>query len=266
MISYFYFRHHKICYRKIGSGSKIVLAFHGVQQTFDAFGFLEGYQWLDYTIIALDLPFHGATVWQDNTLANEDLLALMEAFMQQLDCTQIDLLAYSIGAKCAGVLIAQQPTWVRSVAFVAPDGIRENIWYQLATKNKIGKGVFKYIMYRPKWLQKIIALGRFTGLITRQDATYFALIAKDTTATDNLYKIWMGFSDLRVNTHVLMEQMNEYEIPVTLIVGKKDTTIPLSHVQPLIKAIKHIDYIVLNKGHKLLDKSIVPHLQKHFLK
>ena len=54
-------------YRQFGSGNKLLFCFHGYGRDSDSFNFLDTPLGDQYTIIAIDMPFHGLTKW-NNTL------------------------------------------------------------------------------------------------------------------------------------------------------------------------------------------------------
>src|SRR6185295_514490 len=74
------YRSSQVHYCWFGAGPQIVLCFHGYGESEASFHFLENHIPPEYTIIAIDLPFHGKTNWQEGlTFWVADLLAIVEA-------------------------------------------------------------------------------------------------------------------------------------------------------------------------------------------
>jgi pimeloyl-ACP methyl ester carboxylesterase len=69
-------RVHYTCW---GTGPRVLFAFHGYGESGASFDFLAGALGGAFTVVAIDLPFHGATVWREGLfLAPADLLAVMD--------------------------------------------------------------------------------------------------------------------------------------------------------------------------------------------
>ena len=65
----------------MGTGNKLLLCFHGYGEDAYSFSFLEKHLGETYSLIVIDFPFHGKTVWKDGLLftANDLLMALAAA-------------------------------------------------------------------------------------------------------------------------------------------------------------------------------------------
>jgi hypothetical protein len=69
-----------INYYHFGNGLKILLCFHGYGTSGYQFHLLEKELGTEYTMIAIDFPFHGSTVWKENKeFLMDDLLSILKA-------------------------------------------------------------------------------------------------------------------------------------------------------------------------------------------
>src|SRR5882724_5510260 len=74
-----------IHYQRTGNGRRPLIAFHGYSDSANSFNLLEEYMGNDYTLIAIDMPFHGKTDWKEGlTLRPVDLIEIMNAILQDL--------------------------------------------------------------------------------------------------------------------------------------------------------------------------------------
>src|ERR1035437_4038700 len=55
-------------FHQFGNGAKLLLCFHGYGEMAGSFLFLEKSLGKEYTMIAIDFPFHGKTNWQEGLL------------------------------------------------------------------------------------------------------------------------------------------------------------------------------------------------------
>src|SRR5579872_2376320 len=97
---YLTFRSSRFHYSCRGMGPRLLFAFHGYGESEESFGFLEATLGRDFTMVAIDLPFHGATEWREGLfLAPEDLLAVMTSIAARLPGKEDGwlLMGYSMG-------------------------------------------------------------------------------------------------------------------------------------------------------------------------
>jgi pimeloyl-ACP methyl ester carboxylesterase len=95
------YKNSKVHYCKFGSGCRLLFCFHGYGEEGNTFYPLEKRMGKDYTLIAVDLPFHGATLWHDGLLFTpQDLLEVL-ALITQEPGKPFNLLGYSMGGRVA---------------------------------------------------------------------------------------------------------------------------------------------------------------------
>jgi pimeloyl-ACP methyl ester carboxylesterase len=80
--AFFSFGSSRIHYFQWGRGEKILLCFHGYGESAASFGFLSEALGQDFTILAIDLPYHGETQWRGGLyLDPRDLLEIMNGIV-----------------------------------------------------------------------------------------------------------------------------------------------------------------------------------------
>src|ERR1700683_4264497 len=87
-----------------GSGKQLLLCFHGYGESAETFGFLEKYLSADFTIVAIDLPFHGKTIWKEGlTFSPADLINIVTDIIQTSPAknSRLYVAGYSLGGRVA---------------------------------------------------------------------------------------------------------------------------------------------------------------------
>src|SRR5271167_3262896 len=116
-------------YHEYGTGTKPLLAFHGYGMTGKQFNVLEQSILCDYKIYGFDHFFHGKSRLDNWT--EKQILAGMPKAMARLYLEEwfkvygrqrISLIAYSIGANIALVLLEDYADLIDDVILMAPDG------------------------------------------------------------------------------------------------------------------------------------------------
>ena len=99
--AYFSFGNSRIHYSYWGTGGRLLLCFHGYGESAASFAFLGEALGGDFTILAVDLPHHGQTEWNDGLyLSPRDLLHVLQKIAMQfaLDQETWWCLGYSMAA------------------------------------------------------------------------------------------------------------------------------------------------------------------------
>lgn len=257
------YQQHKIAYTLFGSGRQYIFAFHGVLLQKEAFSFMQHLDG-DYTVIAVDLPFHGATVWQKNHVNNEDVVAIFQRFIEQLNITSCHLFGYSIGARLVHILLEAFPSIINSVVYAAPDGVTTNKFYKFATSSVIGKPIFKLMTHRVKTLHRAINMGVQFKMIPPKNAKFIKTATGSAEKSMSIYKIWNGYAYLQYNIPHVIQVLTEHQISVLMVLGKYDEIIRKQDVAPFIQDIPHLQLVELSQTHHLLTPEIIPTLQTFY--
>ncbi len=130
-----------------------------------------------------------------------------------------------MGGRIALAYFQQYPAAIKSIALIAPDGLRTNPWYRAATRTQLGKKIFHNTMHNPTWLYRLIrTTDRFKlakkGLTT--SAMYFL---GNEEGRMQLYNRWTSLSLFRPQLRVIHKLLSKYEVPVQMLFGKTDPVI-----------------------------------------
>ena len=198
---------------------------HGYNHHTQSFRFL-GKQLQDrFTILAIDLPYHGFTSWEEKRpLVPEDLHAIILKIHPQAS-KGMHILGYSMGGRFSLAYFQHYPDIVKSIALVAPDGLRNNPWYKIATHTKIGNRIFHNTMHNPAWLQRLIRTGdrfKLTKKGLTNSARYFL---QNEEGRMQLYNRWTSLSLFRPQLRTIHKLLAKYGVPVRMLLGKADPVI-----------------------------------------
>src|SRR5258706_5128363 len=161
------YKHSIINYYVYGSGSKLLFCLHGYGEDGSSFGFLEKYIGSACTMYAIDLPFHGATQWNEKeAFTPDDLLSVFDSINIKQN-KSFSLFAYSMGGRAAMHLLQQVPEKIERAVLVAPDGLHINFWYWLTTQTSIGNKLFNITMNNPRWFFGFLDAGGKVRLLNK---------------------------------------------------------------------------------------------------
>ncbi|MBS1664236.1 MAG: alpha/beta hydrolase [Bacteroidetes bacterium] len=255
---FFLFRDSLIHYTCYGTGSRILLGFHGYGESAQSFALLEeALNCSGYTLIAIDMPFHGQTKWKEALFFKpRDLLVLVEELVRRHGSRDEPwtLLGYSMGGRVALQLLELAPEKIKKLVLLAPDGLRMNPWYWLATQTKRGNRLFRGTMENPSWFFSLLRVGNALKLVNPGIYKFTLRYIDDQKARHDLYTRWTTMRGFRPNLAEVKEIVRSRDIPVRLVFGRYDRIILSTRGERFRKGIENQCALqILPTGHQLLQ-------------
>jgi len=247
-----------IHYCKTGHGEKLLLCFHGYSQTSQSFSFIEKKIENDFTMIAIDFPFHGETIWNEGlNFTLGDLLEIIDLVTEEqlLNSEKIYLLGFSMGGRVALTMLQTIPEKIKKIILIAPDGMKENIWYWLATHHKSGNKFFKRTMRNPKMIFSFLKIAKKMGMVNQSIFKFIAFYIHDEQVRDDLYNRWTTMRHFRPDINKIKSIIKEDNIPVRLLYGEYDRVIRYERAKKFMHGIEtNCELKIAPTGHFLLTE------------
>ena len=236
--------------RSYGNGPTNLVAIHGLGSASTAWDLVQPELSKHFNFITLDLPGHGAATMPatlDMTPAAISELLISE--LQNYGVDEFHLIGNSLGGWIALEMAAAFPKQVLSVTGVAPAGL----WLTPKTHRNGELAVSRYLAkltYRfATPISKIKPLRKIGFKLVSPQWEKFSpeTCAKAAIAmgsASGYYKLWDAFLGNRFDKDI------SEDIPVTIIFGDTDYTLPAANSQEKSLSPKHSKWVVLPKsGH-----------------
>lgn len=251
--SYLPYKKSRIQYLQWGVADKLLICLHGYGESADSFSLLTKLLEPQYSIIAINLPFHGATEWNEGLLfEKDDLIAIINLLTGDND---FELLGYSMGGRMALQLYQLMPARITRLLLLAPDGLKMNAWYWVATQNTIGNKLFRHFMNKPGLFFKGTALLKKSHLINKGVYNYTMQFLKQEPLRNDLYTIWTTFRNIKPNIGRVQQLIRQHHTPVIFIYGKHDNIIRYNTGEEFANACgNNCSVNILPCGHRLLQE------------
>jgi pimeloyl-ACP methyl ester carboxylesterase len=266
--AYFDYGSSRIKYCRWGTGDRILLCFHGYGESADSFAFLEDALGNEFTILAIDLPFHGGTEWKEDALFQmDDLLAILRGItggsagaaggdgtVKSGADGKWSLLGYSMGGRVALSILGRIPERIGKLVLVGPDGLKMNGWYWLATQNAPGRGLFRRTMKNPGWFFFVLKAADKLRLVNRSIYKFTVNYISDPAVREELYKRWTAMRTFRPDIPAIQALIRWQGIPVRLLYGRYDRIIRWETGSKFSREVgPGCRLVILETGHRLLQ-------------
>lgn len=256
------YKNSTIGYYRFGTGPKPVVCFHGFGEDASLFVFLNKYAGNQFTFYSIDLPFHGQTEWKGGlTFDIADLRQIVEEILDQNSLRlqplngKPTLLGFSLGGRMALSLYEAIPEKIEKLILLAPDGLKVNFWYWLATQTWLGNKFFALTMKKPGWFFGLLKLMNKLKLINASIFKFVKYYIGDAEVRRLLYTRWTTLRKLKPNINRIKNQIRENKTPVRLIYGKHDRIILSAVGEKFKRGIEeHCTLSVIHSGHQVLHE------------
>ena len=256
------YKNSEISYCRFGSGLKPVLCFHGYGEEASSFEFLGNNTGEEFSFYAVDLPFHGKTQWNESLpLTNIDLLQIIEELLvennHKLQTTnhKLVLLGFSLGGRIALSLYQAIPERIEKLVLLAPDGLKVNFWYWLATQTWLGKNLFAFTMKHPSWFFGFLNILNKLRLVNASVYKFVSYYIDDKEARMLLYNRWITLRKIKPGITQIKSFIQRYKTPVRLVYGKHDRIILASVGEKFRKGIEEqCSITIIHSGHQVLHE------------
>jgi len=244
----------QIQYFIFGSGPTVFYCFHGYGENAESFLFLETVAGKEFTFIALNLPFHGKTVWNDGlNFTLQDLKSILDKINSERNFFKVGLMGYSMGGRVCLQLLELMPEQISNAILIAPDGLRKNYWYLFATQTSIGNRLFHFTMTHTKWLFAVVKMLNKVRLLNDSIYKIAHYYLDDENERQLLYDRWTIMRKFKPAISSIKKTISEREINVKLLFGKYDKIIPAENGKVLRQGLERfVTLDIVEAGHQLL--------------
>lgn len=247
-----------IHYRQFGDGPKLLFCFHGYGRESYTFSFLERRLGNAFTIIAIDIPFHGLTEWKDELIFKPEYLAKFILDIRsslQKDDIKFSVLGFSMGGRIALYLTQLLAEKVERLVLLAPDGLSFNFWRWLGSGTWIGSKLLHYTIHHPGWLKWLINKAEKWHLIHRSLADFVRYYIYNEEHRKTLYRRWISMRKFKPAPAKLKRLITKNRIPVRMLFGAFDRVIPHKGGERFKQGIEQFAAVeVVEAGHHLLSE------------
>ena len=245
-----------IHYSVFGIGTTPVFAFHGFGQDGKVFLKLSE-RFPEYKFMALDLPFHGKTVLHDNSIVikPEQVEEIIKLIAEEQKIKHFSIMAFSIGARFVWPLLNAFQDQIESVILIAPDSLPTNIWYRIATFNRLSRGIFKYVMLNENIMANIMRTIRALGITTRKSHLFITKSIETSIQRQRIYNTWTSMRFLEPNLSEISEIIRKGELQVHIVLGENDLLLDYKRVKRKAKRLPGVKITLIPcQHHQLLEK------------
>ncbi|MGN6646282.1 MAG: alpha/beta fold hydrolase [Cytophaga sp.] len=257
----------KLSYRYYSGGERFLFLFHGYGQSADIFQtFIESVK-PDFTVIAIDLFFHGSSEviqQQQNYISIAAWNGLFDKILKKHSITCFSLLSFSIGSRFIFSVMQMFQKQIERIVLIAPDGFGNNFWFRLSTSNVLCRYIFKCVLTHPPlilWPGKLLQL---FGMINAYTYRFIQKSLQLKSERERIYNTWVYFRKLKIASPDFEYIIQQELIPLLFVTGESDELVAGAEIKKISNRL-HVPHIELPLAHAKMIQALELEAVKQFL-
>lgn len=254
-----------LSFRKWGNGPRVLLAFHGFGQSADAYRRIAEKLGDTHTVFSFDLFYHGGSIWPEanKPITKQKMGSLIEDFLHENKIDRFSIAGFSLGAKISLALFEIFPWKVEELLLIAPEGIRINDWYRLATGTELMRLILKTLTGNPLILIRITHFFSKIGLVNQKVAGFVIRQLEYEENRSRIYHTWVVYRKLKIRVSALASLIRKYGTRVVIFLGDMDKVITRNAVKPLLRKLPdQIELKMIPSDHNRLLDSVARYIEE----
>lgn len=225
-----------------GGGARLLLCLHGYGDTGERFGGPARALGNEYTVIAPDLPWHGATEWKKESFDAWDVQEMAEALMALENKADGMLLGHSWGARLVMSALPLLPERISSAYFIAPGGFdpasrwageKLPLWLRNALIYSVEHHTGRWLAFA-RWCVKM-------GWASASTLRFFQSSLETPERRTRLMAVWKNLYGFRIRRAPLQA----LSVPKCFIVGGRDMLVSPHAVRDFAHGLPNTRFITL---------------------
>lgn len=241
-----------ISYLRLGVGSRLLICFHGFGDHAVIWRNLEKKMGDKFTLIAIDLPFHGRTNWQQKTMQITDFEEIIHQVLTIENAQRFSLAGFSFGARLVAKLSLSMTSFIDTIFFFSPDGFGTK-GLEMATFVPVFIRRFvQFLFKKPAVFVRIIEGLYKKKLVHKSVHWFFSQNIGHAERRKRLFFYWLSLNDFEVKLPIFKKKLIKTGIPTHIFLGNRDEIVPLSIGTFLSTGAPTIHLHIIESDHQIL--------------
>lgn len=237
---------------RFGQEEPLLIALHGFSDRGRMFEVMAKSLSGRFSLIALDLPFHGQTQWHKSDFSKQDLLEIISKILEKEGKTRFSLLGFSFGARLAQGMLPELASKLDHLYLLSPDGIKTT-----------GMGAAENTpMWVRRWLyrtfrhtnqgQALLRIGQKMHLFSPRILAFLSRNLSRPERIQRSFGCWLSMDSFANKKIEIQRIITEYRLPTDLVIGAEDPLLSPDDLKAFYGNIPQVRFTVLQgEGHRI---------------
>ena len=205
-----------------------------------------------YTLVSIDLPFHGQTEWEGNHFTPEGMIQLIRDVAKNYQVDRLTLMGHSLGGRIITCIASALGELAEELILLGPAGIGR---HQLVYPRFIQR-FLEWTLRRPAWLEWIVTRGHQAGLISTFHRRYVEKQIIPPATRYRLFRTWNSLPGFQPESAKVRRALCQSSAAICVVLGERDRIIPNAEVSRYYARCPRFEEAFFDEGHELMTKEV----------
>jgi pimeloyl-ACP methyl ester carboxylesterase len=241
---------------RFGQGEKLLIALHGFGDRARMFAVLEEALGKNYTVVAVDWPFHGQTEWTKDTFTKEDLLSVIRQILSENGKERFCLMGFSFGARLTQAMLPELAPQLDKLYLFSPDGVKtKGMTMAVHTPMWMRRLLFR-ILKKPDWFINLVNFGRKTGLVPPLIHHFLTNNLNRPERLQRTFGCWFVLDSFYLRRRDIRAILEKTGLPTDVYIGLNDRYLHQKALKKLYEGLPNVRVFMLDEGHRLVGEGL----------
>lgn len=246
-----------------GAGPELLIALHGFSDRARMFAVLEPALSENYTVVAIDWPFHGQTEWTPNTFSKDDLLDIIRRVVALHGKERFSLMGFSFGARLAQALLPDLTGQLNKLYLLSPDGVKTKGMSTAAHTPMWLRRLLFRILQKPGWFIALVNSGRKIGIVPPLIHHFLSNNLNRPERFRRTFGCWLAMDSFYLRRHTIQDILQKSQLRTDVYIGLNDPMLRQKTLKKLFEGLPEVRVFWLDEGHRLIGEELSEHLKQH---
>ncbi len=242
-------------YIRFGSGTRYLLAFHGFGDRAELFLKLQSLQ-EHYTVIAFDLPFHGATQWPDSLFHPQSIKAEIDRVLEAEGIEKFSMICHSMGGRFVLALSPFYAARIEGLLMLSPAGFQGTLSDSHWLFPLFIRRLYKWLTGNALFTVGLLKIGRRLGIINKGTYVFLEQQMSRDERRRRLFDCWISLYHFPIQLQAFKALVLLHQIPLVFFYGNSDYITPAKYAKRFIADMPEAQLLLVQDGHYFLREPL----------
>jgi pimeloyl-ACP methyl ester carboxylesterase len=233
---------------RFGTGSRLLIIFHGFAGRAEFFTHFADILSPHFDVVAVDLPYHGDTIWTPPTFKPHHIEQLLAGILSQTGHEKFSLMAHSMGGFVALKVYQLMPQKVEELILLAPGGIYKALPFNPYLFHAHTRR-FLRLSFGSRFMPRIIQAGYKMRLLHRSFYEFIHPQFENENRRNRLFNSWVSLYYFHIQHEQIQALLHQYQTPICFFYGTKDKITPVKYAQIFCHDVPQAQIIMVEDNH-----------------
>jgi pimeloyl-ACP methyl ester carboxylesterase len=245
---------------RFGTGKRLLIIFHGFADRGELFLPFEPALSDYYEVIAVDLPYHGASEWARDVFKPAHIQAIINYILTETGYSKYSLMAHSMGGFICLKLLEIEPERIEGLILLAPGGIYKALPFNMILFNP---PVRRFLRWGGKGnlVPRVMRLAYKMRLLHKSFADFILTHFEKAHRRARIFNSWVSLGYFHPDLLKVHANLKTFQIPLVFFYGDKDKITPVSAARKFAEGLEKVEIqLVPDQNHFFINSILVQRL------